>query len=107
MAQHNNSGGKRRAQMGTVLVTVGVLLMLANLGLLAASLPQFLASLGVEALGAPAAVALALLKFLRAVAFHPVALLPFGYGILVVFFAFAGILTGLMLLLRKRTVENA
>jgi hypothetical protein len=106
MAQQHNSGGNRRAQIGIVLLTVGTLLMVTHMGLVAANLPHFLASLGIEALGAPAAAALALLKFLQAVAFHPAALLPFVYGILVVSFALAGILSGLMLL-RKRTVENA
>jgi hypothetical protein len=106
MAQRNNSGRNRRAQLGTALVAVGILLLLTNLGLAATNLPHLLASLGVEALGAPVAAALAMLKFFRALAFHPAALLPFVYAILVVFFALAGILSGLMLL-RKRNVENA
>ena len=57
-------------------------------------------------LEADAAAALAILKFFRTLAFHPAALLPFACGILVLFFALAGILSGLMLL-RRRTVENA
>jgi hypothetical protein len=80
--------------------------MLTNLGLAAANFPHFLASLGLEALGTPTAAALAVLKFFRALAFHPAALLPIGYAILVVFFALAGILSGLMLL-HKRNVESA
>jgi len=107
MVLNGKSGRNRRAQIGTVLLTVGILLMLTNLGLVAASLPHLLASLGVEALGAPAAATLALLKFLRTLAFHPAALLPIVCGILVVFFALAGILSGLMLLRRRRTVESA
>ena len=107
MALYGKSGRNRRAQIGTVLLIVGILLILTNLGLVAAGLPHFLASLGVEALGAPAAAALALLKFFRTLAFHPTALLPSVCGILVVFFALAGILSGLMLLRRRRTVENA
>jgi hypothetical protein len=106
MPQRNSSGNNRSAQIGTVLLTVGILLLLTNLGLAAASLPHFLANLGVEALGAPAAAALAVLKFFRTLAFHPAALLPFVCGILVVFFAFAGILSGLVLLRCKRAVEN-
>ena len=106
MVEHKNSGRSRRAQAGIALLTIGLLLMVANLGVLAAGFPHFLANLGIEALGAPAAVALALLNFLRTIAFHPAALLPFAYGILVLFFALAGILSGLMLL-RRRTVENA
>lgn len=106
MPQRNSSGSNRRAQIGTVLLTVGILLMLTNLSLAVASLPHFLASLGVEALGAPAAAALVILKFFRTLAFHPAALLPFVYGILVVFFALAGILSGLVMLRSKRTVEN-
>lgn len=107
MTHHNNSGRNRRAQIGIALLTVGFLLIFAHLGVVAAGLPHFLASLGVEALGAPAALALAVLRFFRALAFHPAALLPFAYGILILFVAVAGILSGLMLLLRKRTVENA
>jgi hypothetical protein len=106
MVEHKNPGRNRRAQAGIALITIGFLLMFGNIGVLAAGFPHFLASLGIEALGAPAAAALALLKFFRTVAFHPAALLPFGYGILVLFFALAGILSGLMLL-RRRTVENA
>ena len=106
MVEHKNSGRNRRAQVGVALLTIGFLLMFANIGVLAAGLPHFLASLGIEAIGAPAAAALALLKFFRTIAFHPAALLPFVYGILVLFFALAGILSGLMLL-RRRSVENA
>jgi hypothetical protein len=106
MVEHKNSGRNRRAQAGVVLLTIGFLLMFANIGVFAAGLPHFLASLGIEAIGAPAAAALALLKFFRTLAFDPAALLPFFYGILVLFFALAGILSGLMLL-RRRTVENA
>jgi hypothetical protein len=106
MAQQDNSGRNRRVQAGASLLTVGIVLMLTNLGVLAAVLPPLLASLGVEALGAPAAAALAILKFLRALAFHPAAFVPLVYGILLLFVALAGILSGLMLL-RKRTVENA
>jgi|ERR1035438_1349784 hypothetical protein len=107
MAQGNDSSRSRRAQIGTAILTVGILVLLTNLSLAAAHLPHFLASLGVEALGAPAAAALAALKFFRALAFHPTALLPFVYGILVLFVALAGILSGLILRLRNRSVENA
>ena len=106
MVEHRNSGRNRRAQTGVALLTIGFLLVFANIGVLAAGLPHLLASLGIEAIGAPVAAALAILKFFRALAFHPAALLPFVYGILVLFFALAGILSGLMLL-RRRTAENA
>jgi hypothetical protein len=102
MAQQTRSP---RARVGMVLLTFGVLLMAGNLGLAVAGIPHLLESLGIEALGAPAAVALALLKLMRTMAFQPAALLPFVYGMLVLFFALIGILSGLMLL-RKRTVEN-
>jgi hypothetical protein len=106
MTQRKSSGRNLKARIGAILITIGVFLLIGNLGLLAAGLPHFLASLGIEALGAPSAAAMALLKLFRTLAFHPGALLPLVYGILVVFFAFAGILSGLMLL-RRRTVENA
>jgi hypothetical protein len=107
MAQGNNSSRSRSAQIGTVILTAGILLLVTNLGLAAAHLPHFLTSLGVQALGAPAAAALAILKFFRALAFHPAALLPCVYGILVLFVALAGILSGLILRHRNRSVENA
>ncbi len=106
MAHRNAHGRNLRARVGAVLLTVGILLMVSNLGLAVAGLSPFLQSLGIEALGLPAAAALAILKFFRTIAFHPAALLPFAYGILVLFFALAGILSGLMLL-RERSVENA
>jgi hypothetical protein len=111
MAQRNTTrtrGSRRslRAQVGAVLLTLGLLLMFGNVSLALAGLPGFLNSLGIEAIGLPAAAALAILKFFRTLAFHPAALLPFACGILVLFFALAGILSGLMLL-RRRTVENA
>jgi hypothetical protein len=104
MVEHTNSGRNRRAQAGVALLTIGFLF--ANIGVLAAGFPHFPESLGIEALGLPAAAALAILKFFRTLAFHPAALLPFACGILVLFFALAGILSGLMLL-RRRTAENA
>jgi hypothetical protein len=106
MAHRNVHGRNLRARAGAVLLTVGILLMVGNLGLAVAGFPHFLQSLGIDALGVPAAAALAILKFFRTIAFHPAALLPFAYGILVLFFALAGTLSGLMLL-RKRSVENA
>jgi hypothetical protein len=106
MPQHNNSGRNRGAHAGTVFLTLGLLLLLTDAGLVAASLPHLLTTLGIGTLGAPVAVALALLKFFRTIAFHPAALLPFAYGILVSFLALAGILSGLILL-RRGTVENA
>jgi hypothetical protein len=102
----SGSRGSLRAQAGAVLLTLGLLLMFGKVGLALAGLPGFLKSLGIEAIGLPAAAALAILKFFRTLAFHPAALLPFACGILVLFFALAGILSGLMLL-RRRTVENA
>jgi hypothetical protein len=80
--------------------------MFTGVAAAAATLPRLFASLNVDVLGAPVAAALVLLRFLRAVAFHPSALLPFASGILLLFFALAGILAGL-LILRNRTVEKA
>jgi hypothetical protein len=107
MAQHNDSGRNRRAQIGTGFLILGILLLLTHVGLVAISLPHLLTTLGVEAMGAPAAAALAIFKFFRTLAFHPAALLPFVYAILVLFGALAGILSGLILRLRNRSVENA
>jgi hypothetical protein len=79
--------------------------MLAAAAATAATLPRLLANISIEVLGAPAAAALVLLRFLRAAAFHPSALLPLACGILVLFFALAGILAGL-LLLYSRPIEH-
>lgn len=99
-------GRNRRAAMGTALLFLGFLLLFGKLGLIAAGLPQFLASTGVDAMGVPAALSLAVLKLFRALAFHPSALLPLVCGILVLSFALMGIATGLILL-RKRTLETS
>jgi hypothetical protein len=100
----SQQNGKARA--GAAILTLGTVLMFAMVTVAAAGLVRFLGTLGIDALGAPVAAALAALRFLQALAFHPAALLPFAYGILVLFIALAGILAGLILL-RNRTVENA
>jgi hypothetical protein len=100
-------GRNRKTQAGMALLTMGTALMVTNLCIAAAGLPRLLATLGVDVFGAPVAAALGLLRFLQALAFHPTALLPFAYGILVLFIALAGILAGAILLLCNRRAENA
>ena len=106
MAQSTYSSRNGRKQMGLALIVLGSVLLFGKLGIIAANLPQFLASIGADAMGAPAALGLSLLRLCRAIAFHPAALLPLVCGILVLSFALTGILLG-VLLLRKRTVETA
>ncbi len=95
----------RKAQSGLALIALGTILILANVGVIA----EFFANLEAQAIGAPAAAALAALQLLRAAAFHPAALLPFAAAILILFLAFAGVLSGVILLGSRtgRTVENA
>jgi hypothetical protein len=94
----------RKTQIGLALIALGTVLILANVGVVA----NFVATLDAQAIGAPAAAALAILRFLHEAAFNPAALLPFGYGILILFLAFAGVFFGLILLRdRTRAVENA
>lgn len=94
----------RKTQIGLALIALGTVLILANVGVVA----NFFATLDAQAIGAPAAAALAILQVLREAAFHPSALLPFAGGILVLFLAFAGVFSGLILLRdRTRAVENA
>jgi hypothetical protein len=94
----------RKTQIGLALIALGTVLILANVSVVA----NFFATLDAQAIGAPAAAALAILQVLREAAFHPAALLAFAGGILVLFLAFAGVLFGLMLLRdRTRAVENA
>jgi hypothetical protein len=94
----------RKTHIGLALIALGTVLILANVSVAA----NFFASLDAQAIGAPAAAALALLRFLHEAAFNPAALLPFGCGILILFLAFAGVFFGLILLRdRTRAVENA
>jgi hypothetical protein len=88
----------RNARAGRRLLLSGAVLMLTSAAAAVATLPRLLANISVEVLGAPVAAALVLLRFLRTAAFHPSALLPLACGILVLFFALAGILAGLLLL---------
>jgi hypothetical protein len=111
LAPNQNPGNavqprSRHFRVGRTLLLTGTILMLTGTAAAAATLPRLVANISVEVLGAPAAAALVLLRFLRTIAFHPSALLPYACGILVLFFALAGILAGL-LLLRNRTVEKA
>jgi len=96
----------RHTRAGRRLLLSGAILMLISVAAAAATLPRLFASLSVDVLGAPVAAALVLLRFARTVAFHPAALLPCACGILVLVFALAGILAGL-LLLGNQTVEKA
>jgi hypothetical protein len=98
-------GRNRTASAGTALLALGVLLLFGKLGLLAFELPRFVATLGIDAVGIPAAVSLSVLRLFRAIAFHPAALLPLVCGILVLSFALLGIVSG-FILLRKRRVET-
>jgi hypothetical protein len=106
MARDIGFKGNPRTQVGLALISLGSVMLFGKLSLIVANLPQFLASIGVDALGAPAAFGLSVLRFVRALAFHPAALLPAVCGILVLSFALMGILFG-VILLRRRTVETA
>jgi hypothetical protein len=101
---HTTTNRNGKTQIGLALIALGTVLILANVGVVA----NFFASLDAQAIGAPAAAALAVLQFAHEAAFNPAALLPFGYGILILFLAFAGVFFGLILLRdRTRAVENA
>jgi uncharacterized membrane protein len=106
MPGRKTSSRTSRARAGAALLTVGSVLMLGNVSWIAVRLAQLLASFGVDTLGLPVAASQTLLKLFRTIAFDPSALFSFGFGILVLFFALVGILSGLMLL-RRRTVETA
>jgi hypothetical protein len=106
MAKGTNSSWNGRKHLGLALIALGSMLLFGKLGVIAGNLPQFLSSLGFDALGAPAALWLSLLRLFRAIAFHPATLLPVIHGILVLSFALTGILSG-VILLRRRTVETA
>jgi hypothetical protein len=95
-----------RAMAGATLLSLGTLLMLGHVSWIAIRLAQLLTSFGADTVGLPVAASQTLLKLFRIAAFDPSALCMFGLGILVLFFALVGILSGLMLL-RRRTVETA
>ena len=93
-----------RTQIGLALIALGTVMILANFSVVAG----FFSTLDSQTIGAPAAAALAILQFLHNAVFNPSALLPFAAGILILFLAFAGVLSGLILLRdRARAVENA
>ena len=94
----------RKTHIGLALIALGTVMIFANVGVVAG----FFSNIDAQTIGAPAAAALALLDFARNAVFNPSALLPFAGGILILFLAFAGVFSGLLLLRdRTRTVENA
>jgi hypothetical protein len=95
-----------RARAGAALLGLGTLMMLGNVSWIAVRLTQLLASFGADTVGLPVAASQTLLKLFRTVAFNPAALSSFGLGILILFLALVGIVSGLMLL-RKRNVGIA
>ena len=93
-----------RTQIGLALIALGTVMILANVSVVAG----FFSAIDSQTIGAPAAAALAFFAFVRNALFDPTALLPFAAGILILFLAFAGVLSGLILLRdRARAVENA
>jgi hypothetical protein len=93
-----------KTHIGLALIALGTVMIFANVGVVAG----FFSAIQSQTIGAPAAAALALLAFLRNALFDPSALLPFACGILILFLAFAGVFSGLILLRdRARAVENA
>jgi hypothetical protein len=94
----------RKTHIGLALIALGSVMILANVSVVA----NFFSGLEGQTIGTPAAAALAILDFARNAVFDPSALLPFAGGILILFLAFAGVFSGLLLLRdRTRTVENA
>ena len=106
MAGHENSNRNLRARAGVVLLSLGSLLLLARLGLIALALPRLLASLGIDTFGVHVALGLTLLRVLQTIAFDHAAIFSFVCAILVLFFALVAIVAGLTLL-RKRATEAA
>ena len=93
-----------KTQIGLALIALGTVMILANVSVVA----NFFSSIDSQTIGAPAAAALAVLQFMHNAVFNPSALLPFAAGILILFLAFAGVFSGLILLRdRTRAVENA
>jgi hypothetical protein len=107
MPQHHNANRNTRARAGATLLGLGTLMMLGNVSWIAVRLTQLLVSFGADTVGLPVAASQTVLKLFRTVAFNPAALGSFGFGILILFIALVGIVDGLILLLRKRTVEIA
>ena len=91
---------------GVILLTLGTILMLAQVGWIAVRLERLAGSFQSEALDVSAALSLTALKLLQTVAFDHAAATCVAAGLLVSCMALASILAGLMLL-RKRIAETA
>jgi hypothetical protein len=106
MPGRENSNRNLRTRAGVILLGLGGLLMLANVGWIAVQVERFAASLGFGAFDSHTALALGLLRLLRTIAFDRAAMFSVFGDVLILCFALAGMLAGLTLL-RKRTVETA
>jgi hypothetical protein len=103
---HAIANRTHKTHIGLALIALGTVMIFANVTVVA----NFFSGIDAQTIGAPAAAALAFLDFARNAVFDPGALLPFAAGILILFLAFAGVLSGLLLLrdrARTSTVENA
>ena len=101
-------GGNRnpRPWAGVILLALGTMLMLAQVGWVAIRLEHLASSFQSGAMDVYAALSLAVLKLLQTVAFGHTAATCVAVGLLVSCMALASILAGLMLL-RKRIAETA
>jgi hypothetical protein len=101
-------GGNRspRRWAGVILLALGTLLMLAQVGWIAVRLEHLANSLQSGATGVYAALSLTVLRLLQTVAFGHAAATCVAVGLLISCVALANILAGLMLL-RKRIAETA
>jgi hypothetical protein len=106
MAGHENSNRNLRTRAGVVLLSLGSLVMLGKLGLLAVQLPCLVASLGIDTFGVHVALGLTLLRLIQTIAFDHAAIFSFVTALLVLFFALVAIVVGLALM-RKRSSETA
>jgi hypothetical protein len=101
-------GGNRnpRRWAGVILLALGTMLMLAQVGWVAVRVEHLASSFQSGAMDVYAALSLTVLSLLQTVAFGHAAATRLAVGLLVSCMALAGILAGLMLL-RKRIAETA
>jgi hypothetical protein len=101
------SSSKTRNPVAIALIAVSYSILFATRGWTAVRFDQLLTATGVNFVYPAGAVGLALVRVLGNMVFDHRAILSLACGIFVLFCALMGIMTGLKMLLRRRTVAAA
>ncbi len=98
MATHQHSIGKKRSQLGRILVTLGLAALVADLAFLATPLERLIERLKDGIFGVVPALGLSFLNAVRAIALHQLDYFSLISRILVLFSAMVAVIVGLALL---------